>query len=89
MHRLGCSRGSRHPAPHQRRRTLRRRPGRDGLDFNFEREGAWLSILLALIFGLVNTFVRPIIRLLTLPITMMTLGLFLVVLNALMLLLTV
>jgi putative membrane protein len=60
----------------------------DGLDFNFDREGAWLEfILVALIFGLVNTFLKPILRLLTLPITMVTLGLFLLVLNALLLLL--
>jgi len=42
----------------------------------------------AFIFGLVNTFVRPVLRILTFPITMMTLGLFLIVINALMLLLT-
>ena len=60
----------------------------DGLDFDFDREGAWVEfILVALIFGLVNTFLKPILRLLTLPITMVTLGLFLLVLNALLLLL--
>ena len=60
----------------------------DGLDFNFDREGAWIEfILVALIFGLVNTFLKPILRLLTLPITMVTFGLFLLVLNALLLLL--
>ena len=59
------------------------------LEFNFEPEGAWLKFLLvAVIFGLVNTLVRPILQLLTLPITLMTLGLFLLVINALMLLLT-
>jgi putative membrane protein len=59
------------------------------LDFNFAPEGAWLKFLLvAFIFGLVNTFVRPILRIFTLPITFMTLGLFLIVINALMLLLT-
>src|SRR6188508_3488651 len=59
----------------------------DGLDFNFDREGAWVEfILVALIFGLVNTFLKPVLRLLTLPITMVTLGLFLLVLNALLLL---
>src|SRR6186997_1847659 len=48
----------------------------DGLDFDFGREGAWLEfILVALIFGLVNTFLKPVLRLLTLPITMVTLGL--------------
>jgi len=61
----------------------------DGLDFAFEPEGAWLKFLLiAFIFGLVNTFIRPVLRLLTFPITMMTLGLFLIVINALMLFLT-
>jgi putative membrane protein len=60
-----------------------------GLDFAFEPEGAWLRFLLvAFIFGLVNTFIRPVLRILTLPITLMTLGLFLIVINAGMLLLT-
>jgi putative membrane protein len=60
-----------------------------GLDFAFEPELAWLKFLVvALIFGLVNTFVRPILLIFTLPITIMTLGLFLIVINALMLLLT-
>jgi putative membrane protein len=59
------------------------------LDFDFAPENAWLKFLLvAAIFGLVNTFVKPILQLLTLPITLMTLGLFLLVINALMLLLT-
>jgi putative membrane protein len=43
----------------------------------------------ALIFGLVNAIVRPIVRLLTLPLFVLTLGLFTFVVNALMLLLTV
>jgi putative membrane protein len=60
-----------------------------GLEFDFAPENALLKfVLVALIFGLVNTFVKPILRLLTLPITLMTLGLFLLVINALMLLLT-
>ena len=60
-----------------------------GLDFAFEPENAWLKfVLVAAIFGLVNTFVKPILRIFTLPITVLTLGLFLVVINALMLLLT-
>ena len=61
----------------------------DGLEFAFGSTEAWLKFLVvALIFGLVNTIVRPILRILTLPITMITLGLFLIVINALMLLLT-
>lgn len=49
----------------------------------------WLTLaLVALIFGLVNAFIRPIIVLLTLPLTILTLGLFIFIVNALMLLLT-
>jgi putative membrane protein len=60
----------------------------DGVDFDFGQENAWLSFLLvALIFGLVNTFLKPVLRILTLPITIITVGLFLLVLNALLLLL--
>jgi putative membrane protein len=59
------------------------------LDFAFEPEGAWWKFLLvAFIFGLINTFLKPILRILTLPITFMTLGLFLIVINAVLLLLT-
>ena len=60
----------------------------DGLDFDFGQQNAWLEFaLVALIFGLVNTFLKPVLRILTLPITMITFGLFLLVLNALLLLL--
>ncbi len=58
------------------------------LDFDFSLPDAWWKFLLvALIFGLVNTFLKPVLRILTLPITIMTLGIFLLVLNALLLLL--
>jgi putative membrane protein len=58
------------------------------LDFDFGLPDAWWKFLLvALIFGLVNTFLKPVLRILTLPITIMTLGIFLLVLNALLLLL--
>ena len=53
---------------------------------NGERALTLLGV--AIIFGLVNAIVRPILRLLTLPLVVLTLGLFLLVLNALMLLLT-
>ncbi len=46
-------------------------------------------VIVALIFGLVNAFIRPIVRLLSLPITILTLGLFSLVINALMLWITV
>ncbi len=46
--------------------------------------GTGTFILAALLLGLVNGFVRPIAFLLTLPLTIVTLGLFLLVLNAAM-----
>jgi putative membrane protein len=48
----------------------------------------WKFLLVALAFSLLNTYVRPILRILTLPITVITLGIFLLVINAAMLLLT-
>jgi putative membrane protein len=42
----------------------------------------------ALLLGLVNAVVRPILIVLTLPLTIITLGLFLLVINALMLMFT-
>jgi putative membrane protein len=48
----------------------------------------WKFLLVALGFSLVNSYVRPILRIITFPITILTLGLFLLVINALMLLLT-
>ncbi|HEX6249229.1 MAG TPA: phage holin family protein [Nocardioidaceae bacterium] len=44
--------------------------------------------LVALIFGVINAFVAPILKLLSLPFIILTLGLFLLVINAAMLLLT-
>ncbi|GGS37964.1 phage holin family protein [Streptomyces griseoviridis] len=45
-------------------------------------------ILVALVFGLVNLLVKPVVQLLTFPLFVLTLGLFTLVVNALMLLLT-
>jgi putative membrane protein len=42
------------------------------------------ALIAAFVIGLLNTIVRPIFVLLTLPITLITLGLFLFVINALM-----
>jgi putative membrane protein len=42
------------------------------------------AMLAALVLGLINSLVKPVLILLTLPITVVTLGLFLLVLNALM-----
>lgn len=41
-------------------------------------------ILAAVLLGIVNAFVRPVVVILTLPITLVTLGLFLLVVNAAM-----
>ena len=52
-------------------------------------EGGWLGlVLVALVFGVLNAFIRPILGLLTCPLQILTLGLFTLVLNAVMLLLT-
>jgi putative membrane protein len=44
--------------------------------------------IVALVFSLVNQFVAPVVKLLSLPFIVLTLGLFLLVINALLLLLT-
>ncbi len=45
-------------------------------------QGAWTSIIwLALIFGLINAFLRPLLKLLTCPLILLTLGLFTLVIN--------
>ncbi len=46
------------------------------------------AIIAALILGVVNTIIKPILLLLTLPINVLTLGLFTYIVNALMLMLT-
>ncbi len=48
----------------------------------------WTILLVALIFGLVNTFIKPILKVLSLPVIVLSLGLFAVVINAAMLGLT-
>jgi putative membrane protein len=54
-----------------------------------DHTGSWWSLMFtALVFGLLNASVRPLLKLLSLPILILTLGLFIFVINALMLLLT-
>ena len=48
-------------------------------------EGGWTLIGAAILLGLVNAVVRPALVVLTLPFTILTLGLFLLVINAAML----
>lgn len=67
----------------------------DGISFEGARNGqAELQdkivpvLLVALILGLVSTFIEPVIKVLSLPFIILTLGFLLLVINALMLLLT-
>ncbi len=48
-------------------------------------EGGWTLLGAALLLGLVNAVVRPVLVVLTLPFTILTLGFFLLVINAAML----
>ncbi len=48
----------------------------------------WEILLVALIFGLINTFIKPVLKLLSLPVMILTLGLFALVINTGMLALT-
>jgi putative membrane protein len=47
-----------------------------------------IIVVVALIFGLVNAFIKPIVQLLSIPLYILTLGLFHVVINAFMLWIT-
>jgi putative membrane protein len=55
----------------------------DGIQF----DGAAALIVAALVLGFANAIVKPILILLTLPLTAITMGLFLLVINALVLML--
>ena len=55
---------------------------------SFEPGSTWVSIVIAaLVMGIVNALVRPVLLLLSLPVNILTLGLFTLVVNALMLML--
>jgi putative membrane protein len=45
------------------------------------------ALVVALVLGIINAFIKPVLIILTLPITILTLGLFALVLNALLILL--
>lgn len=46
--------------------------------------GFWTALIAALVLGLVNALIRPIFVLLTLPVTVLTLGIFILVINGLL-----
>ncbi|HET9054770.1 MAG TPA: phage holin family protein [Cyclobacteriaceae bacterium] len=48
----------------------------------------WTAMIVALVLSLVNIFVKPLLILFTIPVTILTMGLFLLVINALMIMLT-
>jgi putative membrane protein len=56
------------------------------IKFNFGNDW-WKLLAVALIFALVNSYIKPIVKALSLPISLMTLGLIGFVINAVMLLL--
>ncbi|MEZ4386354.1 MAG: phage holin family protein [Candidatus Krumholzibacteriia bacterium] len=53
-----------------------------------EVDGIGQALLAGLVLGVVNALVRPLLVILTLPISVLTLGLFLLVINAIMLKIT-
>jgi putative membrane protein len=54
----------------------------------FDIEGAGALIFGAIIFGLVNAFIRPVVAIVSCPLTILTLGLFTLIINTIMLGLT-
>jgi putative membrane protein len=55
----------------------------------FQISGIWHAVLAAIIFGLVNMFIGTFLRLISLPITILTIGLFSIVINWLLFAITV
>ena len=53
----------------------------------FQVESFWTAIVVALVLGVLNALVKPILSILTLPVTILTLGLFSLVNSAIILLL--
>jgi len=47
----------------------------------------WTALMVALVLGLINTVIRPVLLLLTLPVTLLPLGLFIFLINGMMFLL--
>ena len=51
--------------------------------------GVWTAVIAAIIFGIVNALIGPILRLITLPLTIVTFGLFSIVVNYILFAITV
>ncbi len=52
-----------------------------------EIKNFWSAIIVAALLAIVNTFLNPIVQLISLPVTILTLGLFALVVNTLMIML--
>ena len=50
-------------------------------------ENIWSAMLVCIILALINTFIKPLLQIISFPITVLTLGLFALVINALLLML--
>lgn len=53
----------------------------------FHLDSPWIALLVAAVLGIANIIVKPLLVLLTLPVTLLTFGIFLFVINAVILLL--
>jgi putative membrane protein len=58
----------------------------DGITFSGEW---WKMILIGAVFGIVNSFLKPLVTFFTLPLIVLTLGLFTLIVNTFMLIITV
>lgn len=47
----------------------------------------WAALIVAGVLGLINTFIRPVVKFLSIPVNILTLGLFTIVINAAMVML--
>ncbi|MGI9125601.1 MAG: phage holin family protein [Mycobacterium sp.] len=63
-------------------------PGIDFIGGQTDAQRIGIVVVVALIFGVVNAFIKPVVQLLSIPLYILTLGLFHVVVNALMLWIT-
>ena len=63
-------------------------PGMNFVGGQTTLERVGIVLVVAVIFGLVNAFIKPVVQLLSIPLYILTLGLFHVVINALMLWIT-
>ncbi|MFC4768326.1 phage holin family protein [Effusibacillus consociatus] len=57
----------------------------DGISFASGADGVFAALWAALVLGLVNVTIKPVVKLLTLPVNILTLGIFGLLVNAMML----